>query len=72
MATNLVVELRRNEDSERLIRRFIKKCKKEKILETYLEKTEFYEKPSVVKKRKRQNAIREQLKQRKKAEELLR
>ena len=39
MAMNVMVELRRNETSERLIRRFIKKVKNDKILETYREKT---------------------------------
>ena len=59
MPTNVRVQLRRNESSERLIRRFIKKCKKERILETYRARTAFHVKPSVKKKLKRQKAIRE-------------
>tara|TARA_R110000824_G_scaffold2936_3_gene13361 strand:- start:6578 stop:6805 length:228 start_codon:yes stop_codon:yes gene_type:complete len=38
-------------DINKLIRKFIKKCKKERIIEDYLERR-FYEKPSV--KRRRQ------------------
>jgi len=33
MATNVTVTQRKNESAERLIRRFIKKCKKENIVE---------------------------------------
>jgi len=67
MAINVSVELRRNETPERLIRRFIKKVKNEKVLETYREKTSHYVKPSVQKKRKRKKAIqaREKLERRK-------
>lgn len=73
MATNVKVELRRGETSERLIRRFSKKCKKEKVLEIYREKTGYFVKPSVKRKVKRQKAIREQQKlQRKKDAKLFR
>ena len=73
MAVNVKVELRRGETSERLIRRFIKKCKKEKVVETYREKTTHYVKPAVKRKIKRQKAIREQQKQqRKKSAKLFR
>ncbi len=73
MATNIKVELRRNETSERLIRRFVKKCKKERVIETYRERTGYYVKPSVKRKMKRQKAIREQQKlQRKKEAKLFR
>ena len=67
MAINVIVELRRNETSERLIRRFIKKVKNDKILETYREKTAHYIKPSVKRKMKRKKAIkaREKLERRK-------
>jgi len=58
MAVNVIVELRRNESSERLIRRFIKKVKNEKVLETYREKTSHYIKPSVKRKMKRKKAIK--------------
>tara|TARA_Y100000310_G_C19961163_1_gene481257 strand:- start:35 stop:256 length:222 start_codon:yes stop_codon:yes gene_type:complete len=60
MAVNIVVAPRRNESAERLIRRFTKKVKKEKILETYREKTSHHIKPSVRRKIKRKKAIREQ------------
>lgn len=73
MATNVKVELRRGETSERLIRRFSKKCKKDKVLEIYREKTGYFVKPSVKRKVKRQKAIREQQKlQRKKDAKLFR
>ena len=58
MAINVSVKARRNEHSERLIRRFIKKCKKEKVVETYRERTEFYQKPSVKKRNKKRRAQR--------------
>ncbi len=73
MATNVKVELRRGETSERLIRRFSKKCKKERVVEIYREKTGYFVKPSVKRKVKRQKAIREQQKlQRKKDAKLFR
>jgi|TARA_R110001599_G_scaffold6349_6_gene31245 ribosomal protein S21 len=73
VATNVKVEIRRGETSERLIRRFSKKCKKDKVLEIYREKTGYFVKPSVKRKVKRQKAIREQQKlQRKKDAKLFR
>lgn len=62
MATNVRVSLRRGESSERLIRRFIKKCKKERIIETYRARTDSYIKPSVKKKLKSKKARRERQK----------
>ncbi len=62
MAVNVSVRPRRGETSERLIRRFIKKCKRDKIIETYRMRTDYYIKPSVKKRQKRQKAIREQQK----------
>lgn len=62
MAINVKVYPRRGESTERLIRRFIKKCKKERVIETYRECTDHYIKPSVRKRIKRQKAIREQVK----------
>jgi ribosomal protein S21 len=73
MPLNTKVELRRGESSERLIRRFIKKCKRERIVETYRARTEHYIKPSVKRKLKREKAIRESQKlQRKKDKKLFR
>jgi ribosomal protein S21 len=66
MAVNVTVRPRRSENSERLIRRFIKKCKKEKILETYRARTDHYIKPSVKKKLKSKKARREKQKSDKK------
>jgi ribosomal protein S21 len=73
VATNVSVRLRRGETSERLIRRFIKKCKRERIVDIYKEKTGYHIKPSVKKKLKRKRAIREQQKlQRRKEKKLFR
>ena len=52
------VEVRLDEvrgDQNRLIKRFMKKVKKERIIEDYLEKTAYYEKPSV---RRRKEKLR--------------
>jgi small subunit ribosomal protein S21 len=73
VATNTRVDLRRGESSERLIRRFIKKCKKEKVIETYRARTDHYIKPSVRRKMKSEKAKREAQKlQRKKDNKLFR
>lgn len=58
MATNVKVSLRRGETGERLIRRFIKKCKREKVVELYRARTDHYIKPSVRKKLKSEKARR--------------
>ncbi len=62
MATNVLVRLKRGESSERMVRRFIKKCKKEKVIETYRAKTDHHIKPSVKRKMKRKKAMRERQK----------
>ena len=49
-SVNVKVERKDNENIERLIRRFVKKVKKEGILEEYREKM-YYEKPSDKKRR---------------------
>ena len=49
-AVNVVVKARNGEPTERMIRRFVKKVKKEGILEEYREKM-YYEKPSDKKRR---------------------
>ena len=59
MAINVSVRGRPGESSERLIRRFIKKVKKERVLETYRERCSYHIKPSVKRKIKRKKAIRE-------------
>jgi ribosomal protein S21 len=73
VATNVSVRLRRGESSERLIRRFVKKCKRERVVDIYKEKISHHIKPSVKKKLKRKRAIREQQKlQRRKDNKLFR
>ena len=71
MATNIKVYPRRGEPQERMIRRFIKKCKKEGIIETYRARTDHYIKPSVKKRMKRAKAIREQRKTQRKLDNKL-
>ena len=51
-SSNLTVVPRHNEPIERAIKRFIKKCKKMKIIEQYRERTDYYEKPSVTRRKK--------------------
>ena len=59
MAANVIVERRYNENSERLIRRFIKKVKREGILERYRDRCSHHVKPSVKRKIKQKKARRE-------------
>ena len=59
MALNVIVERRYNESSERLIRRFVKKVKRDGVLEEYRERCSHYVKPSVKRKRKSKKARRE-------------
>ena len=59
MAINVGVRLRRGETTEKLIRRFSRKVKKDRILETYRERTSYYVKPSVKKKIKSKKARQE-------------
>ena len=52
-SANVVVHLKDcKNDQIRLIKRFIKKCKKEKVVERYLDKR-FYEKPSTKRRKAR-------------------
>ncbi len=62
MAVNVVVKPRRGESPEKLIRRFIRKCKKDKIVEQYRARTDHYVKPSVKRKLKSEKARRERKK----------
>jgi len=58
MAINVEVELRDRESAERLIRRFIKKVKKEGILEEYRNRRYFAKKSDVKReKKKRQKRV---------------
>ena len=59
MTINVIVVARPNEYPERLIRRFIKKVKREGVLEEYREKTSYYVKPSVKRKIKQKKARRQ-------------
>jgi ribosomal protein S21 len=59
VASNVSVTRKYNENGERLIRRFIKKVKREGILEEYRERCSYYIKPSVKRKIKQKKARRE-------------
>lgn len=71
---NVSVSLRRGESTERLIRRFIKKCKKEKVVEKYRARTDYHIKPSVKRRLKSQKARRalRKLERKKNAKKLFR
>jgi len=59
--SNLTVVPRPGEHPEKTIKRFLKKCKKLRIVEIYREKTDYYEKPSVTRRKKairRERAIK--------------
>jgi small subunit ribosomal protein S21 len=71
VATNIKVDLRRGETSDRLIRRFNRKCKKEGIVKLYRKKTDCYIKPSIAKRMKSEAARREQRKLQRKRERKL-
>ena len=59
MAINVSVHLRRGETTEKLIRRFSRKVKKDRVLETYRERTSYYVKPAVKRKIKSKKARQE-------------
>jgi ribosomal protein S21 len=70
MATNVSVTQRKNESAERLIRRFIKKCKKEKIVEEYRDRMT-YVPPSEKRREKRKRAKRAQDRENKKQKRMI-
>jgi ribosomal protein S21 len=59
------VRIRRNESSENLIKRFIRKSKKENITEEWVERR-YHKKPSVVKREKHFKRLLENEKQKRK------
>ena len=64
---NVSVNIRQTRGNvEKMIRRFIKKTKKEKIIEKYRER-QYYKKPSVKRREKRQRAIKSRLREQQKA-----
>jgi ribosomal protein S21 len=71
MACNVVVKSKEcRGNHERMIRRFIKKCKKERVVERYKDKQQ-YKKPSEKKRDKRARAARERKRQELKKKRLL-
>ncbi|MAE86712.1 MAG: 30S ribosomal protein S21 [Flammeovirgaceae bacterium] len=61
----MLVKLRKNESSENLIKRFIRKSKKEKIVDEYRER-QYYKKPSELKREKHFHRLAELEKQKRK------
>jgi len=59
VAINVSVHRKHNESTERLIRRFIKKVKREGVLTKYRERCSYYIKPAVKRKIKSEKARRE-------------
>ena len=59
--SHVTVFPRKGEHPERTIKRFLKKCKKLKIVEEY-RKREYYEKPTAKRKRKKAAAVKRQQK----------
>ena len=60
MSRAIVVEVRpkfKDEPIERMIKRFSKKCKKERIIEEYRDRM-YYEKPSIKRKREKERRKR--------------
>ena len=71
MACNVVVKSKEcRGNTERMIRRFIKKCKKERVIEKYKDR-QSYKKPSEKKRDKRARAARERKRQELKKKRLL-
>jgi ribosomal protein S21 len=61
--SNVTVVPRHNEHPEKAVKRFLKKCKKQKVIEIYRDKTDFYRKPSEIRRRKmvrRQRILKKQ------------
>lgn len=65
MATNYTYKVRKKDDINRVIKRFIKKCKKLGIIDEIRER-QHYIKPSEKKRRAKQRAIRRWKKQQRK------
>jgi len=64
MATNHKATPRRNENPERFIRRFIKKCKKMGFLDEYKERQEFTDQPTRKRRAKKKAELREKKRKR--------
>ena len=60
MSRAVLVEVKpkhRDEPVEKLIKRFVKKCKKERVVENYRDRM-YYEKPSIIRKREQERRKR--------------
>ena len=56
MVINVEVKLREGESQDKLLKRFLKKCKKAEIVREYCEKTMFFETKSQKKREKRRRS----------------
>ena len=54
---HVVVRPKPGEYPERTIKRFLKKVKKENVIQDYRNKTEFFEKPSAIRRRKKKRKL---------------
>ena len=71
MGSNVIVKAKDSRGNhEKMIRRFTKKCKKERIIEEYKDRQR-YKKPSDAKREKRKRAARERKRQELKKKRLL-
>jgi ribosomal protein S21 len=50
---NVETKQRKDESVEKLIRRFMRECKKEQIVREYLEKTRYYKQPSTIRRERK-------------------
>ena len=60
MSRAVLVEVKpkhRDEPVEKLVKRFVKKCKKERVVENYRDRM-YYEKPSIIRKREKERRKR--------------
>lgn len=57
-AVTVSVKAKQGESSESVIRRFLRACKKERIVNEYLEKTRYYKPPSQRRREKKHRGIR--------------
>ena len=65
MANNYTYRVRKKDDLDRVVKRFIKKCKKLGIIDETKER-QYYTKPSEKRRRAKERAIRRRIKEEKK------
>jgi len=68
MATNIIVTAKGNESSDRIVRRFLKKCKKQDIVREYITRTAYFKSKG---RKEREKRLRAQFIRRKEKENSL-